>query len=75
MLSLWEQIPIYYKNKKIIALQAQTLVCELGKDSREVDGALLTLFVAGGSLHPKGRLLVCHRFSDDNCSPIVSISS
>ena len=72
MLSLWEQIPIYYKSKKIIALQVQALVCELGKDSGEVDGALLTLFVAAGFLHPKGRLLVCHRFSDDSCSPIVS---
>ena len=74
MLSLWEQIPIYYTNKKIISLQVvQTLVCEFDKDSREVDGTLIR-DVTAGSLHPKGRLLVCHRFIDDNCSPIVSIS-
>ena len=56
---------LLYKNKKNIALQAPALVWELGKDNRVVDGALLTLFVASDS-HPKGELLVCLRFSDDD---------
>ena len=66
MLSLWEQIPNYYKNKKIIALQAPALVWELGKDSREVEGPPLTLVVAlGSATHPKGEHLACRRFRDD----------
>jgi len=54
MLSLWEQIPIYYtKTKKICITTSSALVCELGKDLREVVGALLTL-VEARSFTPRG---------------------
>ena len=66
MLSLWEQIPIYYSTRKQVKYSTwtsdtETLVCEIYKDNREVDGALITFFITSGSLHPKGRLLVCRR--------------
>ena len=67
MLSLWEQIPNYYKNKKNIVLQAPALVWELGKDNREVAGSPPTLVVALGTSHPKGGHLACCRFSDNGC--------
>ena len=40
MFSLWDKYPFTIKTKTV-TFQAQTLVCELVKDSREVDGALL----------------------------------
>ena len=59
-----------------IVLQAPALVWELDKDSKEVDGALLTLFVASGTSHPKGERLASRRFSDnDNHDPITLIIS